>query len=99
MEKETFSSTDKSDEINEKKEIKKSKEIIEKSTKATFLGRKKKEDTTEGKHNKCSKDNIIIKIITHIINHYIIGLVEKNSSKKRKGAIKLKKYPIQSLKI
>ena len=93
MEKETLSNTDKSDEINEKKEIKKSKEIIEKSTKSSFLGRKKKNDTTERKHNKYSEDNIIVKIKRHIINHYIISLIEKNSSKKRKGLIKLKKLP------
>lgn len=63
-------------------------ENIESSEKKTNKrGRKKKTDKTQRKHNKNTPNNIITKIKTHIINTYIISLVEKNSLNRNKKIV------------
>lgn len=63
-------------------------ENIESSEKKTNKrGRKKKTDKTKRKHNKNTPNNIITKIKTHIINTYIISLVEKNSLNRNKKIV------------
>ena len=63
-------------------------ENIESSEKKTNKrGRKKKTDKTQRKHNENTPNNIITKIKTHIINTYIISLVEKNSLNRNKKIV------------
>ena len=53
-------------------------------------GRKKKNDTTEGQHNKYSEDNIINKLKGEFFNNFIRDFIQKHSENNK---IYLKKLP------